>query len=246
MPAGSRSFSAPAIPIRAARTFRAPTSGRRPIRRRRRGSAGWDGILTRMPAPVDPLTAWSTRSRDAAHAARADGGRRLDSRASPSTRSRAPTPAPTRRPRVRARPASPRTCPSINRTSRSSTRRRRPRSRRSTASPRSGRTRRRSPIPTTASDRRCEMVAGAIARGVGTSIYWVQTGGYDTHAGQNTNVANGSYNTLMTTLNGGLFAFYAICSIRDCSPIRSSCSSRSSAAASARTAATAPTTAPPA
>jgi uncharacterized protein (DUF1501 family) len=53
-----------------------------------------------------------------------------------------------------------------------------------------------------------QMVAGAISRGVGTSIYWVQTGGYDTHAGQNTNVANGSYNGLMTTLNGGLFAFY--------------------------------------
>ena len=52
------------------------------------------------------------------------------------------------------------------------------------------------------------MVAGAIARGVGTSIFWVQTGGFDTHAGQNTNVANGTYNTLMTTLNGGLFAFY--------------------------------------
>ena len=53
-----------------------------------------------------------------------------------------------------------------------------------------------------------QMVAGAISRGLGTSIYWVQTGGYDTHAGQNTNVANGSYNNLMTTLNGGLFAFY--------------------------------------
>ena len=52
------------------------------------------------------------------------------------------------------------------------------------------------------------MVAGAIATGVGTNIFWVQTGGYDTHAGQNTNIANGSYNTLMTTLNGGLFAFY--------------------------------------
>jgi uncharacterized protein (DUF1501 family) len=52
------------------------------------------------------------------------------------------------------------------------------------------------------------MVAGAISRGIGTSVYWVQTGGYDTHSGQNTNVANGSYNTLMTTLNGGLFAFY--------------------------------------
>jgi uncharacterized protein (DUF1501 family) len=53
-----------------------------------------------------------------------------------------------------------------------------------------------------------QMVAGAISRGIGTNIFWVQTGGYDTHAGQNTNVANGSYNTLMTTLNGGLFAFY--------------------------------------
>jgi uncharacterized protein (DUF1501 family) len=53
-----------------------------------------------------------------------------------------------------------------------------------------------------------QMVAGAISRGIGTSIYWVQTGGYDTHSGQNTNVANGSYNNLMTTLNGGLFAFY--------------------------------------
>jgi uncharacterized protein (DUF1501 family) len=52
------------------------------------------------------------------------------------------------------------------------------------------------------------MVAGAIARGIGTNIFWVQTGGYDTHAGQNTNIANGTYNTLMTTLNGGLFAFY--------------------------------------
>jgi uncharacterized protein (DUF1501 family) len=53
-----------------------------------------------------------------------------------------------------------------------------------------------------------QMVAGAISRGIGTSIYWVQTGGFDTHSGQNTNVANGSYNNLMTTLNGGLFAFY--------------------------------------
>ncbi len=53
-----------------------------------------------------------------------------------------------------------------------------------------------------------QMVAGAISRGIGTSIYWVQTGGYDTHAGQNTNVANGQYNNLMTTLNGSLFAFY--------------------------------------
>ena len=28
-------------------------------------------------------------------------------------------------------------------------------------------------------------VAGAMNKGVGTSVFWVQTGGYDTHAGQN-------------------------------------------------------------
>jgi uncharacterized protein (DUF1501 family) len=52
------------------------------------------------------------------------------------------------------------------------------------------------------------MVAGAINRGLGTKVFFVQTGGYDTHSGQNTNVANGSYNTLMTTLNDGLLTFY--------------------------------------
>jgi len=52
-------------------------------------------------------------------------------------------------------------------------------------------------------------VAGAMVRGIGTRVFWVQTGGFDTHAGQNTNIANGAYNTLMTTLNGALAAFYA-------------------------------------
>jgi uncharacterized protein (DUF1501 family) len=51
-------------------------------------------------------------------------------------------------------------------------------------------------------------VAGAINKGVGTKVFWVQTGGYDTHAGQNTNLANGAYGNLMTTLNDGLSAFY--------------------------------------
>jgi uncharacterized protein (DUF1501 family) len=52
------------------------------------------------------------------------------------------------------------------------------------------------------------MIAGAMVRGLGTSIFWVQTGGYDTHASQNPNLANGSYSTLMGTLNDGVFAFY--------------------------------------
>ncbi|MEO6239176.1 MAG: DUF1501 domain-containing protein, partial [Vicinamibacterales bacterium] len=51
-------------------------------------------------------------------------------------------------------------------------------------------------------------VAGAMVRGIGTRVFWVQTGGFDTHAGQNTNVANGTYSNLMATLNGALFAFY--------------------------------------
>ena len=51
-------------------------------------------------------------------------------------------------------------------------------------------------------------IAGAMVKGVGTRVFWVQTGGYDTHSAQNPNQANGSYTGLMTTLNDGLFAFY--------------------------------------
>ena len=51
-------------------------------------------------------------------------------------------------------------------------------------------------------------VAGAIAKGIGTKVFWVQTGGYDTHAAQNTNAANGAYSKLMATLNDGLTSFY--------------------------------------
>jgi uncharacterized protein (DUF1501 family) len=47
-----------------------------------------------------------------------------------------------------------------------------------------------------------------MVKGVGTKVFWVQTGGYDTHAAQNPNQANGSYNVLMGTLNDGLTAFY--------------------------------------
>jgi uncharacterized protein (DUF1501 family) len=51
-------------------------------------------------------------------------------------------------------------------------------------------------------------VAGAMVGGVGTRVFWVQTGGFDTHAGQNTNQANGTYTTLMATLDGALLAFH--------------------------------------
>jgi len=49
-------------------------------------------------------------------------------------------------------------------------------------------------------------VAGSIVRGIGTRVFWVQTGGYDTHSGQGTN--GGAYTNLMATLNDGVFAFY--------------------------------------
>jgi uncharacterized protein (DUF1501 family) len=51
-------------------------------------------------------------------------------------------------------------------------------------------------------------VAGAMVTGVGTKVFWVQTGGYDTHASQNPNVETGSYYRLMATLNDALTAFY--------------------------------------
>jgi uncharacterized protein (DUF1501 family) len=49
-------------------------------------------------------------------------------------------------------------------------------------------------------------VAGAIVRGIGTRVFWVQTGGYDTHANQGLGGAGG-YGNLMGTLGDGLGAF---------------------------------------
>jgi uncharacterized protein (DUF1501 family) len=51
-------------------------------------------------------------------------------------------------------------------------------------------------------------VAGAMVTGIGTRVFWVQTGGFDTHAGQGTN-GNGTYAGLMGTLDGAIAAFYA-------------------------------------
>lgn len=51
-------------------------------------------------------------------------------------------------------------------------------------------------------------VAGAISRGIGTKVFWVQLGGFDTHAGQGTNQTNGSYANLMGTIGDSLLAFY--------------------------------------
>ena len=51
------------------------------------------------------------------------------------------------------------------------------------------------------------MVAGSLVRGTGTRVYWVSTGGFDTHSNQG-NAGGGGYATLMSTYNDGLLAFY--------------------------------------
>ena len=53
-----------------------------------------------------------------------------------------------------------------------------------------------------------QTVAGAIVRGIGSKVFWLQTGGYDTHAGQGGG-GGGGYANLMGTLGDGLWAFYA-------------------------------------
>lgn len=50
-------------------------------------------------------------------------------------------------------------------------------------------------------------VAGSIAKGIGTRVYWVQTGGFDTHSGQG-NAGGGAYANLMATVGDGILAFY--------------------------------------
>ncbi len=51
-------------------------------------------------------------------------------------------------------------------------------------------------------------VAGAMTRGIGTRVFWVSTGGFDTHANEG-NAGAGAYATLMSTVNDSVAAFYA-------------------------------------
>jgi uncharacterized protein (DUF1501 family) len=53
-----------------------------------------------------------------------------------------------------------------------------------------------------------QMIAGVMAKQIGTKVFFVQTGGFDTHASQDTTGANGAYVRLMGTLSDGLAAFY--------------------------------------
>jgi uncharacterized protein (DUF1501 family) len=65
-----------------------------------------------------------------------------------------------------------------------------------------------SSIRTTAFALALRTVAGAIVKNVGSRVYWVQTGGYDTHAQQGQG-GGGGYAALMGTLGDGLWAFYS-------------------------------------
>ena len=62
--------------------------------------------------------------------------------------------------------------------------------------------------PNTGFGQALRAVAGAMNRGIGTRVFYVTTGGFDTHSGQNVNAVNGAYFNLMATLNDGLIAFY--------------------------------------
>jgi uncharacterized protein (DUF1501 family) len=53
-----------------------------------------------------------------------------------------------------------------------------------------------------------QAIAGAMAKGIGTKVFYLQTGGFDTHSGQDTTADAGAYVKLMVTLNAGLTAFY--------------------------------------
>ena len=62
--------------------------------------------------------------------------------------------------------------------------------------------------PNTGFGQALKAIAGAMVQSIGTKVYYVTTGGFDTHSAQNVNQTNGAYYNLMGTLNDGLLAFY--------------------------------------
>jgi uncharacterized protein (DUF1501 family) len=62
--------------------------------------------------------------------------------------------------------------------------------------------------PTSGLGQALKAVAGAMAKGIGTKIFYVTTGGFDNHSNQNVNGTGGTYYGLMATLNDALLAFY--------------------------------------
>jgi uncharacterized protein (DUF1501 family) len=62
--------------------------------------------------------------------------------------------------------------------------------------------------PNTGFSQALQAVAGAMTKSIGTRVFYVTTGGFDTHSGQNPATVGGAYYNLMATLNDGLTAFY--------------------------------------
>jgi uncharacterized protein (DUF1501 family) len=62
--------------------------------------------------------------------------------------------------------------------------------------------------PNTGFAQALQAVAGAMTRSIGTRVFYVTTGGFDTHSAQNPAAVGGAYYNLMATLNDGLIAFY--------------------------------------
>ena len=62
--------------------------------------------------------------------------------------------------------------------------------------------------PNTGFAQALQAVAGAMSKSIGTRVFYVTTGGFDTHSAQNVNAVGGAYYNLMATLNDGLIAFY--------------------------------------
>jgi len=62
--------------------------------------------------------------------------------------------------------------------------------------------------PNTGFAQALQAVAGAMTKAIGTRVFYVTTGGFDTHSAQNVNAVGGAYYNLMATLNDGLSAFY--------------------------------------
>ena len=63
--------------------------------------------------------------------------------------------------------------------------------------------------PNTGLGQALKAVAGAMVRGIGTRVFYVTTGGFDTHAAQGPIATTGNYFNLMATLNDAMLAFYA-------------------------------------
>ncbi len=68
--------------------------------------------------------------------------------------------------------------------------------------------RRRLAYPNTGLGLALRAVAGAMVRNIGTKVFYVTIGGFDTHSNQAVNAANGTYANLMGTLNDALLAFH--------------------------------------